>query len=420
MSCAEQTCGKHRKVVISVSAAAIFCSMGASVAVAESSADDVSGKESEKKHTLSQMVFSWGGGLSGALGIGETRNSVTPKHVETLPMDVTQVDCGDSWSACIAGGSLYTWGKGQDGRLGLGEVLDVLYPQRVNLQGVKSVSAGHRHAAAIVGGGQVFVWGRGFSGQLGLGSNKSHFTPQPLPFSMPVKTLSCGGSHSLFVTEDGRLFATGRGKEGQLGTGSQESVLEPVEVRLPEEAARVTATACGKDFSVIATESGQVYTFGSDDYGQLGLGQFARYAMTPKEVAVLSGKKVRSVAAGDYHAAAVTADGKLYTWGYGRSGQLGNGNTVDVSLPVLVRELQNLRVQSVACGCDHTVAVLESGEVFVMGRGREGQLGRGDIVESPVAYRSAPLQVTSFAHDRIRVHQVACGTSHTLARGARS
>eukprot|EP00960_Hanusia_phi_P057126 763466-Hanusia_phi.AAC.2 len=60
---------------------------------------------------------------------------------------------------------------------------------------------------------------------------------------------------------------------------------------------------------------------------------------------------------GDYHAAAVTADGKLYTWGYGRSGQLGNGNTVDVSLPVLVRELQNLRVQSVACGCDHTVAV---------------------------------------------------------------
>jgi len=305
-------------------------------------------------------------------------------------------------------------------RLGLGETLDVLYPQKVNLEGVTCVSAGHRHAAAIVGGGDVFVWGRGFSGQLGLGTNKSHFTPQPLSFPMPVKALSCGGSHSLFITEDGRLYATGRGKEGQLGTGSQESVLSPVEVQMPEGSGRVKAAECGKDFSVIATESGQVFTFGSDDYGQLGLGQFARYAMTPKEVAVLAGKNVRSIAAGDYHAAAVTSDGKLYTWGYGRSGQLGNGNTVDVSLPVLVRELQNLRVQSVACGCDHTVAVLESGEVFVMGRGREGQLGRGDIVESPAVYRSVPLQVTFLAQERIRVQQVACGTSHTLARGVRT
>ncbi|EKX33045.1 hypothetical protein GUITHDRAFT_148202 [Guillardia theta CCMP2712] len=335
--------------------------------------------------------------------------------------------CGNSSKGCHSGRlrrfleRMYCWGL-----LGLGETLDVLYPQKVNLEGVTCVSAGHRHAAAIVGGGDVFVWGRGFSGQLGLGTNKSHFTPQPLSFPMPVKALSCGGSHSLFITEDGRLYATGRGKEGQLGTGSQESVLSPVEVQMPEGSGRVKAAECGKDFSVIATESGQVFTFGSDDYGQLGLGQFARYAMTPKEVAVLAGKNVRSIAAGDYHAAAVTSDGKLYTWGYGRSGQLGNGNTVDVSLPVLVRELQNLRVQSVACGCDHTVAVidrglkeqlmlissqvLESGEVFVMGRGREGQLGRGDIVESPAVYRSVPLQV----------QQVACGTSHTLARGVRT
>mmetsp|Transcript_25868 Transcript_25868/g.65194 ORF Transcript_25868/g.65194 Transcript_25868/m.65194 type:complete len:107 (-) Transcript_25868:45-365(-) len=79
--------------------------------------EGVSWSERSGKASKPCTVLAWGGGLSGALGNGGTRNEPRPLAVTALPPDVCIVSCGDSWSAaCTESGTLYTWGKGQYGR----------------------------------------------------------------------------------------------------------------------------------------------------------------------------------------------------------------------------------------------------------------------------------------------------------------
>ena len=85
--------------------------------------------------------------------------------------------------------------------------------------------------------------------------------------------------------------------------------------------------ACGYDFTVVVAEDGEVRAFGNGDEGQIGLGTAAEH-LVPARV---GGREVFDalvvmVATGDHHAAAVVADGSLYTWGLGQNGRLGHGD----------------------------------------------------------------------------------------------
>lgn len=367
-------------------------------------------------------MVGWGCGLSGALGNGNTRNESTPTDIM---QDVVAMSCGESWSACLtASGDLYTWGKGQDGRLGHGDTSDHFLPQRVDLSAflgsgadadkVASISAGHCHAAVLTEAGRVLVWGRGYAGQLGLGTKTTEMAPQELglPEGVKAKAVACGGAHTVVLAQDGRVLAFGRNTEGQLGDGGQESRASPVEVTLPGGRAGVRV-ACGKDFSVIVTEDGKLFAMGCDDYGQLGRGRHERLSTVPTAVAGLAGQRVVGVAAGDYHVLAVTEEGMLFAWGYGRAGQLGIGSTVDLSIPTAVKGLPaGVEVVGADCGRDHSLALLRDGRAFAWGRAREGQLGRGDVLESGAAYRALPLGVEALGKQAVAA--VAAGKDHSL------
>jgi len=125
------------------------------------------------------------------------------------------------------------------------------------------------------------------------------------------------------------------------------------------------------------------------------------------------------VDAGLYHAAAVTEDGRLYTWGYGKDGQCGHGDrAIHSPIPRHVSSLSQ-RALSVSCGDGHTAVVCEGGSLFIFGRGRDGQLGRGDELESVASYRTEPQPVEFFRKQKLFVEEVALGGYHSmvLARG---
>ena len=89
----------------------------------------------------------------------------------------------------------------------------------------------------------------------------------------------------------------------------------------------------------------------------------------------LAKEGVASVAAGDYHSLAVTAEGALFSFGYGGFGQLGHGDTAHQWLPKRLAGLAKERVASVAAGQDHSLALTVEGALFSFGRGTSGQLG---------------------------------------------
>ena len=103
----------------------------------------------------------------------------------------------------------------------------------------------------------------------------------------------------------------------------------------------------------------------------------------------------------------------MYTWGYGQYGQLGHKDKESRVTPKKVQF--DHKVEKLFCGGGHTGLITENGDLYLMGRGRDGQLGRGNKVESTAFSRTKPTLVEFFQDGSLRVDNLALGTSHTLA-----
>ena len=114
-----------------------------------------------------------------------------------------------------------------------------------------------------------------------------------------------------------------------------------------------------------------LWTWGYNAYGQLGNGNVTLYS-SPIQVGTLTNWK--QVAGGDYHTAAIKTDGTLWTWGYNLYGQLGNNTsstTVFYSSPIQVGSLTNWK--QVAGGQYHTAAITTDGTLWTWGYNAYGQ-----------------------------------------------
>ncbi|WOK99091.1 PH, RCC1 and FYVE domains-containing protein 1 [Canna indica] len=168
--------------------------------------------------------------------------------------------------------------------------------------------------------------------------------------------------------------------------------------------------SCGRKHAALVTKQGEVYTWGEESGGMLGHGVDADVPQ-PKLVDTLVNMNVEFVACGEHHSCAVTLSGELYTWGNGTCnyGLLGHGNQVSHWVPKMITgPLEGMRVSSVSCGPWHTAVVTSAGQLFTFGDGTFGVLGHGDRKSI-----SIPREVESLKD--LRTVRVACGVWHTAA-----
>ncbi|CAN6444048.1 unnamed protein product [Victoria cruziana] len=168
--------------------------------------------------------------------------------------------------------------------------------------------------------------------------------------------------------------------------------------------------ACGGKHAALVTKQGEVFSWGEESGGRLGHGVDAD-ASHPKLVSALSSMNVELVACGEYHTCAVTLSGDLYTWGDGTHnfGLLGHGNEVSHWVPKRVNgPLEGTPVSSISCGPWHTAVVTSAGQLFTFGDGTFGALGHGDRKSV-----SVPREVESLKG--LRTVRAACGVWHTAA-----
>ncbi|BBH02540.1 Regulator of chromosome condensation family protein, partial [Prunus dulcis] len=182
------------------------------------------------------------------------------------------------------------------------------------------LSSGSGSEEEVKGKRIAAVWGNGDYGRLGLGSLDSQWKPAPLL----LEAIACGGAHTLFLTRTGRLYATGL-----------------------------------------------------NDFGQLGVHDDIAYTNKPIEVSGID-KEIVQISAGYHHSCAITAEGELYMWGKNSNGQLGLGKRAAkvVSLPTKVECLAGITMKMAALGSEHSVAVADGGESLSWGGG-SGRLGHG-------------------------------------------
>ena len=198
--------------------------------------------------------------------------------------------------------------------------------------------------------------------------------------------VAAGGYFSCYMFNTGAVKCWGQNSYGQLGVGTTDDSLSPVTVKNANGAdvTDVLAITTGKYHTCALLNSGAVWCWGYNSYGQLGDGT-THDRSSPVAVSGLSSGVV-AISAGHEHTCALLNSGAVKCWGYNSDGQLGDRTTDDRSSPVAVYGLAS-GVLSVTAGRYHTCAVLTSGAVKCWGDNSNGQLGDGRPVgsSSPVA-----------------------------------
>lgn len=383
-----------------------------------------------------EELYSWGWNQHGQLGHGTNERCVTIiKPIDRVLLQgqsVQFVSCGFCFNVALTKrGDIFTWGYNRTHQLGIPDQKEEMsVPRKLRFfqsRNVATIAAGRNHAIAVLRTGEVYSWGSGVYGVLGHGSEDSSFEPQQIKFfqrssldlnssqknidtilvqlrsedeeknkteketQIRVISVACGASHNLALDDHGRVYSWGLGLLGRLGHGNQETQLEPRLIRtFAEQKIKIKIISCGWDHSaVISKRNGHVYTWGcgrSFQLGGVGLRSngnncAARSLFRKSDVddAIFMERPV-----------------KVIQW------QFRNQKSKIVqncsSLPVIA---------DLSCGGKHTIALTENGEVFTWGRGEFGRLGHRDQ-----EHRVFPLMVTGFP-DPIRA--IAGGGYHSMA-----
>ena len=268
-------------------------------------------------------------------------------------------------------GVLWTWGMGGYGQLGVGTTYDSATPVRV-MGDVYSVSTSGSNGAAIRTDGSLWMWGSNAVGELGLPGVHDRnvglmgdfpIQTRPVKVMDSVQAVSAGEQFVLAIGNDGALWAWGDNNFGQLGDGTTTHRSRPVKIM--ED---VVACAAGDDFSAAVKSDGTLWTWGYNGFGQLGDGTTTSRS-TPKQV--MTG--VKMVSACFSGCAAVKTDGTLWIWGLNKHGQIGNGTVTESHTPKEV--LDNVRFVSLGSG--HTAAIRYDGSLWLWGDNEYGALGNG-------------------------------------------
>jgi alpha-tubulin suppressor-like RCC1 family protein len=360
-------------------------------------------------------VFAWGFNSVGQLGDGTFTTRTRPVQITGLAggSGVVRIAGGDSHSMALkSDGRVLTWGANNMGQLGRGAFdLPLSIPAFPDVDVIAAGAAGS-HNLARKSDGSVWSWGLNGSGQLGDGTTTTRTTPVQvtgLGVSSNVSSLSAGSSHSLALKLDGTVLAWGANSNGQLGDGTTISKMNPVQVTGFGPNSGITAVAAGASHNLALSSDGSLWAWGSNSSGQLGDGTTVQKTVPVRVTGFGPGSGVIGIAAGNSHSLAVKSDGTLWAWGANNNGQLGDGSSASRAIPVQVVDVSGVGfltgITTVGTGSFHTLALKADGSTLAWGSNASGQLGDGSTIQ-----RNIPVQVSAPAFTKI-----VGGVTHTVA-----
>nr|XP_008161277.1 probable E3 ubiquitin-protein ligase HERC4 isoform X3 [Chrysemys picta bellii] len=305
------------------------------------------------------------------------------------------------------------WGNASFGQLGLGGIDEeiVLEPRKSDFflnKKVQDVGCGLRHTVFVLDDGTVYTCGCNDLGQ--LGHEKSRKRPEHVGAldAQNIVSVSCGEAHTLALNDKGQVYAWGLATDGQLGLpGTEECIRIPRNIKSLSDI-QIMQVACGYCHSLALSKGSEVYSWGQNKYGQLGIGYEFKKQTSPQLIKSLLGIPFAQIAAGGAHSFVLTLSGAIFGWGRNKFGQLGLNDENDRYVPNLLKSLRSQKIIHICCGEDHTAALTKEGGVFTFGAGGYGQLGHNST-----SHEINPRKVFELMGSIVT--QIACGRQHTSA-----
>jgi alpha-tubulin suppressor-like RCC1 family protein len=340
----------------------------------------------------------------GQLGAGDQLQRTTYSKIKTPFLTYITGCSGLSHSAVIGNTAQHTnvlmmWGRNDRGQLGSGDTAHRLLPTEpdwsktmyrksdsdayVNLNMPRprfvTVACAEDSTAGVTDDGKVYSWGSNDYGQLGISDQTAEMLKTPaglyyrlVPYFISslrnvfVVAITAGTYHFAVLSDMGQVFLWGSNSEGQLGMGdfSQRNLPVPLTYfRTP-----VLQVQSGAYHTVFLDTFGRVFVCGLNSNGQLGVGEGAE-AKTPNVVASISSQNITTVASGHYHVFGIAEDGVFWAWGANSFGQLGVGDSVNKFVPhpvssgLINGEKTDFKAYSIFAGQRHSIVVTDSGDL---------------------------------------------------------
>ena len=336
-----------------------------------------------RRHSLAVArdgsLWAWGGNENGQLGLGLCEQRDRPTRVGGEG-DWKAVAAGRCHTLALKqDASLWRWGWGALG-------LRPSRPTRVAAEGDwVAISAAGGHSAVLERTGSLWAWSSDSAAEFGLGDDA--IWDDRTRVDGDWRAVSAGSSHLLALKRDGSLWEWGDPdqfqahlqaefeKAGLLHLGSlTHGARGPCPTRV-EGGTDWSAVSAGGDHSLVLKRDGSLWAWGANHSGQLGLSiSPVLGAHSPRRVGVDSDWK--AVSTGCRHSLAIKRDGSLWAWGSNEHGQLGLGDREERRSPTRVPGTE--RWAAVSAGDHHTIALKDDGSLWAWGNNRFGQLGLGD------------------------------------------
>ncbi|KAF7543078.1 hypothetical protein G7Z17_g11034 [Cylindrodendrum hubeiense] len=387
-------------------------------------------------------VYVFGEGSSGELGLGSKRvdgkKPIDVKRPRLNPnlsaaeVGVIQISCGGMHAVALThDNQILTWGVNDQGALGRdttwdGGLRDMeedsdsedddddsgVNPMESTPTAVSSehfapgtkfvqVVACDSASFALTEDGRVYGWGtfRSSDGILGFSETvKIQSTPAILPSLKGIKSLAAGSNHVLALDSKGNVAAWGCGQQNQLARRIIErnklSSLVPQGVGLPR--GKIVKIACGSYHSFAIDKTGQVWGWGLNNFGEIGVesnaGEDDAVILRPAKITFLEDYTITDIDGGEHHSLACSDGGDLITWGRVDGYQVGfefdkltednaiydeRGNARILFKPTVQPDVTN--TVTVTAGTDNNFAITSEGKVYSWGFSSNYQTGQGTL-----------------------------------------
>ena len=350
-------------------------------------------------------LYSWGRGLSGALGDNSTADKSSPVSVVGGFTDWCQISAGYSHSLAVRkNGTAWAWGRPYSGQLGDNTTAGKSSPVSVvgGFTDWCQVSAGTSFSLAVRQNGTAWAWGAGTYGRLGDNTAVAKSSPVSVVGGFTDWCqISAGCYHSLAVRQNGTAWAWGCNGSGRLGDNTIVNKSSPVSVVGGFTDWR--QVSAGRGHSIGLRTNGTAWAWGGGGSGPLGDNTIANKS---SPVSVVGGFcDWCQVSAGFYNSLAVRTNGSAWAWGYNGYGQLGDNTIVAKSSPVSVVGGFTNWCQ-ISAGKYLSLAVRQNGTAWAWGCNNCGQLGDNTTVS-----KRSPVSVVGGFTDWSKV---SAGTIHSL------
>ncbi|KAF7637946.1 Protein kinase domain-containing protein [Meloidogyne graminicola] len=285
--------------------------------------------------------------------------NITLSSVQEFPkrIQIKQIAVNESHQLILTiQGQVFSWGNNSFGQLGHGDLINRQFPtliESLENKNVYKIATGKKFSIFCAGRGIVLITGKIFD------NDKYEIKPKIVEslLTEDIIDIRCGDEHLIALTENGEVFVWGKNKNGQLGIGNKNDVLIPIKIQIPTRQL-IKCIICGPDSTMLITNSGNVLAMGSNKYNKLNLNKrFGFFKEIKNEKQNNQGKKKQIIE--------------------------------NALLPTAVRPFPR-RVVNASLGNNHSGVLLENGNVHLFGLNSNGELGNGNIL--PVNENTRPVK----------------------------